>query len=306
MPWMTIKGNLGFADAATVIDPWVISEREAVSAAIVDCTKVPALFGEDNRGNVAWGLDIQTNWQIESGRQGPRTSGRVDEFAWFAGINYHLTAVPYIAAMKSNLLPPAEFLPPKSNSADKFPTVYEQIDSETAEIWTEYFETIKHLQNNSTYTTLNNVQRLMWDVHNITVSKALKTFEPELQLLNVRERQFANGFGHSVEVLAMFNLNTGYSTIYSLNQMFPHRVLRLLDLPPLIFGMSIAQNTMISLYMAIDQMVQLNVWTDFVETLRDAMAIGSCAVKLQKTFTNYLSSPKGNLITLLTTTLLTC
>lgn len=284
-----------------MIDPWVLAERETVSAALLNCTRIPTIFGENNLGNILWGLDIQTRWQIVSGRQQAKSSPRVDEFAWFANINYHLTVVPYLAAMKSNLLPPTQFLPPTSNSPDKFPIAYESIDPETARDWTNYFETIKMLQVDSTYITLDNLQRLLWVVHNRTVGNVIITFEPELQLLNFKEEKFANGFGHFVEILAIMNVNTSYAPIYSLNQMFPQRVLRLLDTPPLIFDMSIQQNVIVSAYFAINDMLQVPLtWTIFVQTLRNGMANVNCASKLQQTFNNFLRAPSGDIIALLT------
>lgn len=288
-------------DATTVIDPWVIAEREAVSSALLNCTRIPSLFGENNLGNIIWGLDIQTRWQIASGRQQAKSSPRIDEFAWFANINYFLTVVPYLAAMNSGLLPPAQFLPPKSNAADKFPITFESIDPEIARDWTNYFETIKMLQVDATYITLENLQKLLWVVHNSTVVNAFPTFEPEIRLLNFQEEKFANGFGHFVEILAIMNVNTSYPPIYSLNQMFPQRILRLLDAPPFIFDMNFQQNVIVSAYFAINDMLQVPfMWSAFVDTLHNGMASVNCARRLQSTLNNFLSAPSGNLITLLT------
>lgn len=271
---------------------------------MLNCTRIPTLFGDNNFGNILWGLDIQTRWQITSGRQQAKSSPRIDEFAWFANINYFLTVVPYLAAMKSDLLPPAQFLPSATNSPDKFPIAYEDVDPEIARDWTNYFETIKILQTDPTYINADNLQRLLWIVHNSTVAKALRKFEPELQLLNYKEKMFANGFGHFVEILAIVNVNTSYPTIYSLNQMFPQRVLRVLDVPPLILDMTLQQNVTVSTYFSINDMVQVPlVWTVFVETLRNGMATVNCAVKLQQTLDDFLSEPQGDLISLLTNVL---
>lgn len=220
-------------------------------------TRIPALFGEDNFGNIFWGLEIQTQWQIDSIRQQQtRTSPRIDEYAWFAAINYQLTAVPYIVAMNVNLVPQATFEPPRLNqSPNKFPTTYEAIDSEIAEEWTEYFEAVKILQENSTYMSLQDLQKILWTVHNTTLIKAIPTFQYELNLLNSREKKFANGFAHFVEIMTIANANTGYNVTQLLNTMFfPHRVLRRIDTPPLIFDMSAAQNLFIAGLFFIDDL----------------------------------------------------
>lgn len=288
-----------------MIDPWILTQRAVVSSSLLNATHVPAVFGEDNLGNILWGLDIQTRWQISSGRHQSKSSLRIDEFAWFANINYLLTVVPYIAAMKSNLLPPTEFLPPQSNSVGKFPLVYEDIDQDIARDWTNYFETIKILQIDPTYISSDNLQRLLWVVHNRTVAKAIPEFDAELQLLNFQEKKFSNGFGHFVEVLAMMNIKTDYPSIYSLNQMFPQRVLRVSDAPPLILEMSFQQNAIISAYFTINDMLELP-WTLFVNSLRDAMNNVNCAVRLQQTLTNFLKSPTGDIIASLTSIISLC
>ncbi|KAJ6640553.1 Protein LEG1 like [Pseudolycoriella hygida] len=268
---------------------------KAISAALLNCTQVPAIFGADNKGNIFCGFDIQTNWQIDSGRQGAQTSARINEFSWFSDLNYQVTVVPYIATIKSNLLPAAKLLPPQKNSQDKFPVVYEQIDQEIAQGWTNVFEMIKSLQKNSTFTTLDNVQRMLWVVHNSTICKAIPKFKKELQLLNSKERRFANGFSRSVEALVFFNLNTGYSNIYSLNQMLPQRELRIWDVPPFIFDMTFQQNLFVALYFTINKMIKLNLWTGLLGILKNAMANSDCANALQQAFQTFISSPKGNI-----------
>lgn len=161
------------------------------------------------------------------------------------------------------------------------------------------------MQIDPTYISSDNLQRLLWVVHNRTVAKAIPEFDAELQLLNFQEKKFSNGFGHFVEVLAMMNIKTDYPSIYSLNQMFPQRVLRVSDAPPLILEMSFQQNAIISAYFTINDMLELP-WTLFVNSLRDAMNNVNCAVRLQQTLTNFLKSPTGDIIASLTSIISLC
>lgn len=258
-----------FKDAITIVDPWLTIEREKICFELLNSTRIPALFGEDNLGNILWGLIIQTQWQITSGRQQSKHSDRIDEFQWFAGINYQLIIVPYLAAINSKLLSPAKLLSPQLNSPIKFPTTFETIDSEIAHDWTSYFEAIKILQVNSTYISLEDLQKLLWSVHSKTLAKALPKFENELQLANLKERKFANGFGHFVEILATMNLNTSYHVTYPLNKFFPQRILKPSDTPPFIYDMTVEQNAVVSTFFSIDDMTKIPfVWSHFVETFR--------------------------------------
>lgn len=122
-----------------------------------------------------------------------------------------------------------------------------------------------------------------------------------MQLLNPTERKFANGFAHSIELFTIINLDTSYNTMYTLNQMFPPRKLELLDTPPLILDMTLAQNVGISMFFTIDGMTMLPlVWAQFLETIRKGMATIDCAKKLQQTFNDFLAAPKIGIIDLLT------
>lgn len=247
----------------------MISERENLCSALLNGTRIPALFGEDNRGNVFWGIVIQTEWQIRSFRQQPKKLERIEEFAWFAGINYQLVVVPYLAAINSGLVPLATLAPPKLNTRSKFPITYEAISPDLTNGWTKYFETIKILQVNSSYISLKYLQKLLWSVHSQTLYNALPLFEHELKLLNTKERKFANGFGHFVEIPSMINLNTGHDAMFMLNKLFPMRILRLTDVPMSIRDMSVEQNIVLFVFFVIDEMTKLPaVWKPFLEVVR--------------------------------------
>lgn len=86
-----------------MIDPWAtVVEREAVVLAFLNNTRIP-LFCVDNLGNIQWGTEIITLWEITSDRQKSKYSVRIDETAWYACVNYLVTVVPYLAAMNSKL-----------------------------------------------------------------------------------------------------------------------------------------------------------------------------------------------------------
>lgn len=290
-----------------MVDPWIIDQRAALNLALLNCTKIPALFGEDNLGNILWGLEIQREWQVISGRQKSKPSIRIDENAWFADINYFLTVVPYLVAMKSGLLPATQFLPPQSNSPSKFPITYETIDPAVALDLTNYFELIKILQVDAAFMSLENIQQILWVAHSSTVTKALPTFKQEIRAVNLKETKFSNGFGHFVEILAIMNLNTSYSPIHLLNKVFPQRLLKLSDTPPLILDMTPQQNAIIETFFAIDDMTIVStVWELFVQIVRNGMVNVNCSIKLQQALNDFLSAPKNVIMDLLLSVVSKC
>lgn len=263
-------------DGTSELDPWLIADREVIWLALLNSTRIPALFGEDNLGNVLWGLVIQTQWQISSGRQQSNFSERINEFAWFADINYQLIVVPFIVAMNSGLVEPTKLAPPQSNSPTKFPVIFEAIVKEVADGWTTFFETIKALQRNATYISLAKLQQQLWAAHTKTLTQALPEFERELQLLNIKERKFANGFGHFVEIPAMLNLNTSHDIMSALNQLFPQRILKLTDVPLFMFDMTVEQNTIVSAFFAIDDLTKVPFgWEKFLGIFRLLLSSGN-------------------------------
>lgn len=288
-----------YEDAAKVIDPWLISERSEIGPTLLESTRITSQFGEANLGNLLWAIDIQTVWQINTLRQqSDPSSKRIDEYSWYSCMNYFLTVVPYLAAIGSNILPLVEFLPPQSNSQDKFPIIYEKIDPVIATAWTDYFDNIKRLQIDPTYpVSIDYLQRLLWTAHNCTVALTSLQIQQEMEMLNVKEESFATGFAHFVELLAIFNVNTSYSTMDILKEFFPQRKLTVLDTPPLILDMTPEQNALISSFFSITAMVQVPLtWTLFVNTLRNGMDIVNCAANLQQTLMDFLTDPTDDLI----------
>lgn len=283
-----------------MFDPWVLADRDAISAALVNDITVPAVFGEQNLGNIMWGIRIQTEWQITSGRQQSQpTAARVDENSWFASINYLLTIVPYLVAMNCQLLPETtKFLPPQSSPPSDFPTRYEDIDPALALDWTNYFDTIKRLRTDPTYVTLESLQQMLWVPHNTTVVNALVKFAPKLKSVNVKEKKFSNGFAHLVEILATININTSYPLTYSLNKILPPRKLTFWDTPPIILDMTAQQNFVVLSMFAISDMTEVSpLWVGFLETLKTGMYVAECARKLREIVVDFFENPLGNLLT---------
>lgn len=291
------KFNITSADAITVFDPWLLADREAINKELLNCTRIPAVFGEDNFGNLLWGIVAQTQWQITSGRQQSQPlSTRIDENSWWANINYFLTVVPYLVAMNCKLLPATKFLPSQLNPSSTYPTVYADINPVLAQEWTNYFEAIKRLQNDPTDGTLESLQRNSWVAHNATIADVLVTFVPKINLLNIRERRFSNGFAHLVEILAILNLNTNYSQTH-LNQMLPHRKLTSRDVPPLIRDMTRQQNAVISsLFVISDIAEEDSTWQGFLEGLRTGMTHAKCAEYLKQTAGDFFKNPRRNFV----------
>lgn len=294
-----------------MFDPWIIADRDAISVALLNCTRVPAVFGEDNLGNSLWGIRIQTQWQINSGRQQSQSNAaRIDENSWFANINYLLTIVPYLVAMKCQLLPTTtKFLPPQVNPASDYPIVYADIDPAIAEDWTNYFETIKRLRSDPTYVSLESLQQILWVVHNSTVVEALVKFAPKLNSLNIKEKKFSNGFGHLVEILAIVNMDTSYTPTNSLNKMLPQRKLTFWDTPPLIFDMTAQQNVVVSSLFGISDITEVDLlWNGLLNALRTGMSATKCAGNLTQTIGDFFMNPRENFLDLLSKVLgsLTC
>ena len=84
---------------ATVIDPWVYSERlGAMKTLILETTHAsPCLFENDVNNNILWGLALQFGWQFSSGRLFT-TNFTMTSRSWWADMNYQLMIIPLLGA----------------------------------------------------------------------------------------------------------------------------------------------------------------------------------------------------------------
>ncbi|XP_038057299.1 protein LEG1 homolog [Patiria miniata] len=105
----------------TVVDPWVYTDRLGLYKILLRATSGdPTLGKANNTANILWGLPLQHGWQFSSGRlldfpNGTRWhSGTstmrmhnswncISPFSWWASMNYYLSVLPFLGAVKAGL-----------------------------------------------------------------------------------------------------------------------------------------------------------------------------------------------------------
>eukprot|EP01132_Coremiostelium_polycephalum_P003152 gene3152-3945_t len=262
------------------------------------------VFGGDNSGNFLWGLPIQFHWQFESGRLQTvlQSNGQylVNEYSWWADINYYLSVIPYLSAAKYGLVPPVTFTPPQFNSASKFCLTHANCNQNVMAAWDSYFNAIVQLKSNPNYITKQQLLSIMWKAHSESVVFARGIFKPELDLFNAKERKFGNGWAHFVEILDIVLFETNKTQVETLGTSLPSRMLKLLDIPPFIFDMTPQMNNIIVSMFAIDDMSKLSlVWTGLLDTLKDITANPKCLALIQSVVNDFASNPIGTFLEIL-------
>lgn len=65
------------------VDPWVVEQRLDLYYTLLNATHYPPLFGNNNEGNLLWGLPLQMKWQNESGRLMVQSNGKILGKGWW-------------------------------------------------------------------------------------------------------------------------------------------------------------------------------------------------------------------------------
>ncbi|EGG18540.1 hypothetical protein DFA_04034 [Cavenderia fasciculata] len=291
----------------TIVDPWIVDDRLWLYQAILNGTHVPTLFGNDNKGNYLYGLDIQMGWQFQSGRLNDHQQQAIPLTAWWGDMNYYLSVIPYLGALRVGLVPQVTITWPSINStniAGKFCTNYVLCSSNVKDIvddWVDYFTLIQQFQQTpptNLTTAKTQLLTVMWKAHTSSIEYAATMFPSELALLGSKESKFGNGWGNFVEVLAIIQFETNFTQVTEFSTSLPPRRLRFFDIPPFIVDMTKEQNNVVASILGVNEMVTKLplVWSAFLETLKLMMKNPQCQTLISNAFQSYLSSPFSTLI----------
>ncbi|GAM19097.1 hypothetical protein SAMD00019534_022720, partial [Acytostelium subglobosum LB1] len=293
-----VNGN-----TTTIVDPWIVQERYDMYMTILASTHVPRLFGQDNLGNLLWGLPIQMEWQNRTGRleTAPSQNGlRINEYSWWADMNYYLSVIPYLSAMRKGLVPAISIRPPVVYKTNQLCLTYETCNANVMSKWDKYFDAIIALQANTSTLDTDRLLKIMWDAHTASIGYAVKQFSANLAKLNVREAEFGNGWGHFVEILDIVGFNTNYTQVSMLGVNLPNRMLRTTDIPPFIPDMTKPMNNVALSMISINDLTKIPfAWPTFLELLRAVELIPGCHNLILSEINDYLINPVGTIIDVL-------
>ncbi|KAN0025106.1 hypothetical protein ACTFIV_009522 [Dictyostelium citrinum] len=268
-------------------NPWVFEDRLNLYSFLINSTNIP-IFGIDNSNNCLHGLQLQFEWQNRSGRL------EINQ----GDMNYYLSIIPYLSAMKMGLVPVVEI---QSINDQRFCTTYEDCDQEVLGNWDNFFQQIINIRNNGSQGDDQQLLKFMWTAHIGSIDKATKLFTDSLLLLPKNELRFGNGWAHFVDVIATVNFNTNYSMVYHLGQQLPPTMLNNNDTnPSSIESFTKEQrNVVLTMYEINDLSSNSLVWNSFMYLLKKMTKNEICRNLINDEINRFLNSPIPTIIQIL-------
>ncbi len=101
------------------VNPFLFSHRIAMYKELIIASNGHGYWGKENNHNPLWGLIYQLQWQKSSNRLGIDIAEDAihPDAAWGYG-NYSLSVIPYMAAIKANVVRDVEILAPENSIFD--------------------------------------------------------------------------------------------------------------------------------------------------------------------------------------------
>lgn len=229
-----------------------------------------------NPSNIIWGLPLQHGWQFSSKRLfNEENSTTISPDAWWACMNYYLSVIPYLGAMKANLAPPIviQNIP----NAELFCASYDDCP-DVVDPWVEFFSYVNITANSctdginkdATYeydghtpiadridfnltAQMENILQKLWNAHINSIDTALPLFKSQLALLSPPEATFGTAWAGLVDLISdtFFPCDMLYTDL--LQNLLPPRILTADDNAPFIKDISRLQNRAVFLIDAIDK-----------------------------------------------------
>ncbi|KAM9996437.1 hypothetical protein ACTFIY_002616 [Dictyostelium cf. discoideum] len=277
-------------------NPWIFQDRLNLYSILINSTNIP-VFGVDNSNNCLHGLQLQFEWQNRSGRL-EINQGHVNTKSWWGDMNYYLSIIPYLSAMKMGIVPIVEIV---SINDQRFCSTYEDCDQEVLSNWDNFFQQIINIRNNGSEGDDQQLLKFMWTAHIGSIDKATKLFTDSLLLLPKNELRFGNGWAHFVDVIATVNFNTNYSTVYHLGQQLPPIMLNGNDThPSSIESFTKEQrNVVLTMYEINDLSSNNLVWNSFMYLLKKMTKNEICRNLINNEINLFLNSPVPTIIEIL-------
>lgn len=172
-------------ETMTIINPWLYLQRMGIFKLMEQYTQgYFNSWGYNNTGNLLWGLPLQFGWQMSTGRLNDMAVGQsrctgspcVSPNSWWADMNYYLSVLPFLGALKAELFPPLKYPVYISKPADvsdavkdKFCTSIEECTEKHSEVikhWAEFFTRVKGGSEDDNHDV---TIALMWKVHTTSI-----------------------------------------------------------------------------------------------------------------------------------------
>ncbi|XP_036174038.1 protein LEG1 homolog isoform X1 [Myotis myotis] len=238
-----------------VINPWVYPERLGMYKILLSQTaSYFEKFAPENEQNILWGLPLQYGWQYTTGRLadpsqrtdcGYNSGDRlcISEDSWWADMNYFLSALPFLAAVGSDimgissdqviLLPPpkdqTKFCLNVSTCQSSFP--------KTMRKWNVFYQ---HLQLPSS--SFEDLLTYLWAAHESSLEDAYKLFEDRLQDYSKPEVDFEKSWSVAVRYIAAAKFPTTLIRTHEFQKCLPPQMLVNGDKAPYISDFTKLQN----------------------------------------------------------------
>lgn len=258
---------------ATVIDPWVYSERlGAMKTLILETTHAsPCLFENDVNNNILWGLALQFGWQFSSGRLFT-TNFTMTSRSWWADMNYQLMIIPLLGASAASFpnIPHKIYVQhPKltngtifcrNNTSTRLSTACARMRLAQAN-WKTFFLKMQEAETNCTKygrdDAFDNLLGYMWDAHTSSLDEGMKVPYVQGALSNFAKEEGAFGLGWAslVEFIAAAHFVTDFNGTTQQQTLLPTRMLQKGDVPGKIKDMPTLTNRGIKM---IEELSKLN------------------------------------------------
>jgi acetyl esterase/lipase len=249
-------------------DPWNYTQRLGMYKTLLgEATALQAFVG-GAFGNPLWGLPLQFSWQHDTGRLlqgGENGTARINATSWWGGMNYMLSAVPFIAGLEAGVVDVPEgatvvVLAPAAGDADgadggadasrRFCTSFSDcmaLAPNATRNWFEFFQRVKASAAPtppSAAITLNESIALLWHGHIASLHEGLPLMRPLLDKLpSGQESRFGVAWANLVDFVAALQFDVNFNNTNFLQGMIvPPRLLREDDKAPFIHDFTPAQN----------------------------------------------------------------
>jgi len=245
--WDTFPGSLSeFPQEGGVVqvNPWRFDHRMGMYKSMLAAAKNIQFGGE--KGSPLWGLVMQCGWQMQTGRHLNTTVNTVNTTSWWGGMNYVLSAVPFISAVEAGLFAPLNsstvHVLKAPYNASLWCTSYESCSKQVPQAalkWREFFTAVVRGGGDADSTTEG-----LWEGHVASLHEGTPIMQPLLGGLPTEEEQyFGTSWATLIDFVAALRRGMNFTEVNQLQEaLIPPRMLRVGDHPPLIKDFTATQN----------------------------------------------------------------
>ncbi|XP_076872726.1 liver-enriched gene 1, tandem duplicate 1 [Brachyhypopomus gauderio] len=244
------------------LDPWDYSQRMSMYRLLINASDpYMSSMGQGTNQNPLWGLPLQLSWKLRSGRlvdpTGADSCGKegsdlvcIAPSSWWACVNYHLSVIPFLAALEAGVmgdgLPQVEIQAPADVAKD-YCTSINTCSSKHADAmarWVTFFQSLKTLSASdaSEDEKKDQILGLMWAAELASLSTASNTCAERQKQYSRPEVSFGESWIGSAQYVAATHFLSSMENSELFMTPLPGRVLLESDKPPNIADLSAEEN----------------------------------------------------------------